>query len=55
MYNHYAYESKLDEASNCWHEERKVDDNLQREDENQRPQHQRKIIAEPFDSQRAIK
>ena len=31
MKNHYSDERELDESSNCKHESRQVDDNLQRE------------------------
>ena len=49
--NHSSDQGELDEAFNCDHESRQIDDNLQMEDDKQRPQHQRRIIIELFDNQ----
>ena len=46
MNNHSSDQGELDEAFNCDHESRQIDDNLQMEDDKQRPQHQRRIIIE---------
>ena len=51
MNDHSSDESELGEASNRGHEARRIGDNLQREDDNQRPQQQRRRVVESFDSQ----
>ena len=51
MNDHSSDESELDEASNREHESRWIGDDPQVEDDNQRPQQQRRRVVESFDSQ----
>ena len=50
MNDHSSDESELDEYSNRGHEGIKIDDDLKRQNDKKIPQHQRRIIIEPFDS-----